>query len=562
MAPTSAAIRGLETRLDDISEPARRVGSAVRRHRSGADPQPRGAGRRAFRAPRPAERAAAGIRGHRAAPRRHRALDRRQPRNACWKPRARPRKTPSARWPDRRPNAAVSGLAEDLKALEALTRRSDERNTKTFEAIHDTLLKIVDRLGSLEQEATGAAPEASARARSAARWRCRTRPRSISTASLPQADATRTTSWRRAPRCTAKRRAHRRRRPRPRPPLAGARNADAGRQRTPADAPRPLDVRRPQPRAFSGKKQAETAECSPESQPAVVAHRTAPIVDLDAPLDPKFANRPLEPGSGAPDLNAIMQRVRDERGQPAQAERDRRRQGRLHRRRAPRRAGRRRRSRSAASAGSDIDRPGAGVADRRSPEGAAQADPDGSGRDHDGAGRPAARQGVHGRRRAGRGPKRRVRRRRRAAGARPPRSTRCADARRGQRATDVTQSPAPTTCRQPKLRHDAPTAAPATTCSSSPSRRRTSTEPAQANAADDRAKRPPSPNTDVAPMADASDGDVRSAPASAQAAASAHRRAGRGRPGGAARSRRAPATPRRCSRSARAMPKAAASTPT
>ena len=34
------------------------------------------------------------------------------------------------------------------------------------------------------------------------------------------------------------------------------------------------------------------------------------------PLDPKLANRPLEPGSGAPDLNAIMRRVRDERGQP------------------------------------------------------------------------------------------------------------------------------------------------------------------------------------------------------------------------------------------------------
>ncbi len=42
-----------------------------------------------------------------------------------------------------------------------------------------------------------------------------------------------------------------------------------------------------------------------------------PSVDLDEPLDPKLANRPLEPGSGAPDLNAIMKRVRDERGQPA-----------------------------------------------------------------------------------------------------------------------------------------------------------------------------------------------------------------------------------------------------
>ena len=49
-------------------------------------------------------------------------------------------------------SAAVSGLVQDLKALETLTRRSDERNSKTFEAIHDTLLKIVDRMGSLERE--------------------------------------------------------------------------------------------------------------------------------------------------------------------------------------------------------------------------------------------------------------------------------------------------------------------------------------------------------------------------------------------------------------------------
>ncbi|MGL4489943.1 MAG: hypothetical protein ACRCU5_10930, partial [Rhizobiaceae bacterium] len=41
-------------------------------------------------------------------------------------------------------------LANDLKALEVLARKSDERNTKTFEAIHETLLKIVDRLNSVE----------------------------------------------------------------------------------------------------------------------------------------------------------------------------------------------------------------------------------------------------------------------------------------------------------------------------------------------------------------------------------------------------------------------------
>ena len=46
--------------------------------------------------------------------------------------------------------AAVTGLAQDMRALEELTRRSDQRNAKTFEAIHDTLIKIVDRLGALD----------------------------------------------------------------------------------------------------------------------------------------------------------------------------------------------------------------------------------------------------------------------------------------------------------------------------------------------------------------------------------------------------------------------------
>ncbi len=45
---------------------------------------------------------------------------------------------------------SVQALADDLRSLEQLTRNADERTGRTFEAIHDTLLKIVDRLGSLE----------------------------------------------------------------------------------------------------------------------------------------------------------------------------------------------------------------------------------------------------------------------------------------------------------------------------------------------------------------------------------------------------------------------------
>ena len=57
----------------------------------------------------------------------------------------------------------------------------------------------------------------------------------------------------------------------------------------------------------------------PARQAPEPAMDVAPKVDLDMPLDPKLANRPLEPGSGAPDLNAIMKRVRDERSQPVRA---------------------------------------------------------------------------------------------------------------------------------------------------------------------------------------------------------------------------------------------------
>ena len=76
-------------------------------------------------------------------------------------------------------------------------------------------------------------------------------------------------------------------------------------------------------RAFGGKKEAE-APALAGSQPPEPTIEPAPRSTSTQPLDPKLANRPLEPGSGAPDLNAIMKRVRDERSQPVKHERDRR----------------------------------------------------------------------------------------------------------------------------------------------------------------------------------------------------------------------------------------------
>ncbi|MDG4873928.1 peptidoglycan-binding protein [Mesorhizobium sp. WSM4935] len=209
---------------------------------------------------------------------------------------------------------AVAGLAQDLKTLEALTRRSDERNSRTFEAIHDTLLKIVDRLGSLE---AGETSEAMSELVDPQPGSKRGRGGKIAVQDAPSMDIDQPL------------------------PLTGDMASLEGRAaaimrdeptapRTPAEAAAAAAMAALGPdaigdksetagrrksmfsglaRAFKGKKDADTQALAGSAPAADV-----PSVDIDEPLDPKAANRPLEPGSGAPDLSAIMKRVRDERG--------------------------------------------------------------------------------------------------------------------------------------------------------------------------------------------------------------------------------------------------------
>ena len=212
---------------------------------------------------------------------------------------------------------AVSGLADELKALEDLSRRSDERNSKTFEAIHDTLLKIVDRMGSLEREAQS--PE-----------------RKLELGDTPSIDADEAfaAADEDSPVKTSALRAVVERTPAQ--AAAAAAMAALG-----SDHPSELDQGTSRvrsmlgslTRAFGSGKQAKEeprlagsnlsesglSESSPSESGPSDGLDAAPSVDLDTPLDPKLANRPLEPGSGGPDLNAIMRRVRDERGQPVRA---------------------------------------------------------------------------------------------------------------------------------------------------------------------------------------------------------------------------------------------------
>jgi localization factor PodJL len=202
----------------------------------------------------------------------------------------------------------VVALAGDLKSLEDLTRRSDERNTKTFEAIHDTLLKIVDRLGSLEDNRSRAPAEL---------------PRKLALAdapsiepsdALPIANDLPPPVVRRDVRdVTALKRS---------PAEAAAQAAVAAMDETIEKTEEPSGRVRSMlgglSRAFAKKEKPQPQAKTEPTLPGMAGEAPTTELDrpLDQPLDPKIANQPLEPGSGAPDLNAIMRRVRDERGQP------------------------------------------------------------------------------------------------------------------------------------------------------------------------------------------------------------------------------------------------------
>ncbi|TIS57959.1 MAG: peptidoglycan-binding protein [Mesorhizobium sp.] len=210
---------------------------------------------------------------------------------------------------------AVAGLAQDLKTLEALTRRSDERNSRTFEAIHDTLLKIVDRLGSLESsDPVEAVSElidpqpVSKRAARASKIAVQDAPSMDIDQPLPLTGDMADLDARAA--------AIMRNEPGPRSPAeaaAAAAMAALGSDTIAEKSGKPgkKSLFGGLARALKGKRETENPPLAGSTQSVDV-----PSVDLDEPLDPKLANRPLEPGSGAPDLNAIMKRVRDERGPP------------------------------------------------------------------------------------------------------------------------------------------------------------------------------------------------------------------------------------------------------
>ncbi|MBB3608243.1 peptidoglycan-binding protein [Rhizobium sp. BK602] len=192
--------------------------------------------------------------------------------------------------------SAMTALAEDLRHLEDLSRSSDERTHRTFEALHETLLQIADRLDHMEHRRPAPAMPAA----------------SFESDVLAEAEA-----------------------PAIKPPLAAPQTAGpiirtivpaesaASPEAAVAQAVDALtkaeikaavkekkDGAKPGLLASLGKRFFTPEKAEPIFTPDRPVIEPAPSIDPVDLMPADEPNEPLEPGSGAPDIKKILERVR------------------------------------------------------------------------------------------------------------------------------------------------------------------------------------------------------------------------------------------------------------
>jgi localization factor PodJL len=186
--------------------------------------------------------------------------------------------------PDGGSDQEIAALTDEFRNLESLARKSDERNTKTFSAIHDTLLKIVERLSTLQ-------------------------------APIPAAEESRDTADKRSEPI--------------RPnridlgvPVAKLAPEDHNIGTKAPPAPSALPRKKALTPAGAAAAAAQAAvDGMQDDAPAMFAEDYDGNVDFDLPLGNhaqaadagEFDDSPIAPGGGAPDLSAIMQRVKKDK---------------------------------------------------------------------------------------------------------------------------------------------------------------------------------------------------------------------------------------------------------
>ncbi|NLS18142.1 hemagglutinin [Rhizobium sp. P40RR-XXII] len=189
--------------------------------------------------------------------------------------------------------SALAALAEDLRHLEDISRASDERTHRTFEALHDTLLQIADRLDHMEHR----------------------RPAPLMPAAAFESDV------------FAQEAA-----PAIKPPMAAQQQKAGPIIRTVASAEATISSEAAVAQATDANTKAEIKAAAKSGKTSLFAslgkrfftpEKAEPIFPPDRPvieqapsIDPadlmpgEEANELLEPGSGAPDIKKILERVR------------------------------------------------------------------------------------------------------------------------------------------------------------------------------------------------------------------------------------------------------------
>jgi localization factor PodJL len=196
--------------------------------------------------------------------------------------------------------SALTALSDHLKQLEDYSRHSEERTHRTFEALHDTLVQIAGRLDELH--------ESSQRQDSAAMFAqapiAAAQPARRAEASAPAASV-------KPPEMPAPATAH----PIDEELLAAADDFAQTMTAMPViDAAREKKASKPSLLAGLGKKLMPSKKPAKATGSAKAETRQlvepAPSLDPVDVLPPDEANELLEPGSGAPDVRKILERVR------------------------------------------------------------------------------------------------------------------------------------------------------------------------------------------------------------------------------------------------------------
>ncbi|MBB3592589.1 localization factor PodJL [Rhizobium sp. BK529] len=209
--------------------------------------------------------------------------------------------------------SALVALADDLRNLEDLSRDSEERTHKTFQALHETLLHIADRLDTMEEQVRPAAKMP------AAEVEFHVDPYALVDAGKEPAKAPVMQAPKASPVLRTADIAEEAPSRMPEPALADSTSAiaiEANSQQEKAVVPAKGSLL-----ASLGRKLMPSRKSEAKAATERTVIDPAPSIDPVDVMPAEAANELLEPGSGAPDVKKILERVRAsqnaQRGKPA-----------------------------------------------------------------------------------------------------------------------------------------------------------------------------------------------------------------------------------------------------